>query len=477
MKMHRPILSYPERKGTIPLNRRQFVGCSSHTALALAAGSLAAVPIRAQTTQTTTTQTTSPGNKVTIGLVGLSKRGKVLAKNFAARDDVNVAYLCDVNTALFDEAYKAVTANQGKPPRMVQDLRRILEDRSVDAVVLVVPDHWHALSTIWACQAGKHVYVEKPVCHSPWEGLRMVEAARKYERVCHVGAQSRSAPYLFAAKEYLDSGKLGTIHMVKVYGQKGFGFRERASDEPTPNTLDWDMWTGAAPMTPYNSTLHRGWYWHWRFSGGEIINDSSHQLDIARWMIGRKYPKSVYAAGGRFAHKKAYTQTPDTMSVVFEYDDLVMTYDTTMYTEYMLRADHGIRDGDVFPHWPQFATRIDVYGSGGLMRIGRLGAGWQVFHRTKNRKPQVADELHGRFPDPEHQQNFVQAVRGESKSNADIEELRLSTLLSQFANISHRVGGEKLIVDQANERFVDNEKANALLKRRYRDPWVVPAQV
>jgi predicted dehydrogenase len=448
------------------MNRRKFLQGMTTAAV------VATVPRAARSAQTV-----SPNEKVNIAVIGLRGRGSFLAPDFAKRPDCEVTYLCDCDSQFFGERNKAVEEAQGRPAKTVTDFRRALDDPSVDAIVVTTPDHWHALATIWGCQAGKDVYVEKPVSHSPWEGRKMVEAARKYNRIVQVGTQNRSAAYNHHAKEYLDSGKLGTIHMVRVINQKEWANVPVQADTAPPETLDYNLWTGPAPTAPYNVNFHNCWNHFWRFSGGDIINDAVHQLDLARWMIGHDYPKSVYSVGGRFAEQGAL-ETPDTQLATFEFPNLLMSFELTLYTPYMLKSDMEMRNSpDMYPHWPQNAERIEIYGSNGLMFLGRHGVGYQIYGRPHQRKPVLVAQEHGTFPDPEHQQNFIDCIRSRKTPNADIEEGHRSTLMCQLANISHRLGGQKLTLDAATEICVDNDAANAMLKREYRAPFVVPEQV
>jgi predicted dehydrogenase len=451
------------------LDRRQFLNRGAQSALAAAAGSclLAGEPARAAT----------PNEKIVLAVVGVRGRGGMLGVDFAKRPDCEVAYVCDVDANLLGPRGKAIEEAQGRAPRLVQDFRRALEDKSVDAIVVATPDHWHALATVWGCQAGKDVYVEKPASHTPWEGRKMVEAARHYNRVVQLGTQNRSAPYNLHAKAYLDSGKLGKVHLVRVYNQKGWANARPLPDRQPPAGFDYDMWTGPAPQAPYNENYHNGWNHFWRFSGGDIINDGVHQLDLARWLIGRDYPKTVYCVGGRFDEEGVF-ETPDTQVAVYEFDNLVMTFELTLYTPYMIKSDPEVRNrADLYPYWPQNAERIEIYGSEGLMYVGRHGCGWQVYDRPKSRQPVLVAAEHGTFPDPEHKENFCQAIRSRSLPSADIEEGHKSTLLCQFANISYRLGGQKLLIDPETETCQGNPAANALLKREYRSPYVIPDRV
>jgi predicted dehydrogenase len=451
------------------VTRRRFLSSTGKKSIGLSAA-IAALP-----TSRTLLADKSP-DRLRLAVVGLRGRGGSHARNYAKRSDCEIVYLCDVDESLFPMRVSEVEKNQGKAPKVVGDFRRALDDKSIDAIIIATPDHWHALATIWGCQAGKDVYVEKPISHSPWEGRKMVEAARRHKRIVQVGTQNRSAHYNILAKQYIESGKLGTLHMVRVYNQKEWPNVPALADRDPPANLNWDMWTGPAPASRYNQNYHNSWNHFWRFSGGDIINDGIHQMDLARWLSGKTYPKSVYSTGGRYAEKGVH-ESPDTQVAVFQYDDMVMTFELTLYTPYMLKSDQALRDSDMYPYWPQNGERIELYGSKGLMVLGRHGCGWQVFGRPKDRQPVVVHQENGPFPDTEHMRNFVQCLRSRQTPNADIEEGHRSTFMCQLANISYRLGGRKLVVNAETETLVDDAEANKMLRREYRSPWVVPEKV
>jgi predicted dehydrogenase len=288
----------------------------------LAGASLAAAwsPVRAAANDT-----------LVLAMIGVRGRGSVLARDFAARPDCRVGYVADVDLQMANDRAGLVEKARGKLPKTVQDLRRALDDRTVDAVVIATPDHWHALATVMACQAGKHVYVEKPASHGPWEGRKMLEAARKYNPVVQLVTQNRSAPYNRTAKDYIASGKLGRIHLCKVYNTRLWPNAQPQPDRDVPGGLDWDMWLGPAPSRPYNLGVRNGWNHFWDLSGGDIINDGVHQLDLARWLIGKDLPVAVTCTGGQF-NQHGVRETPDTQVAVFDFDDLTMTFDLTLDT-------------------------------------------------------------------------------------------------------------------------------------------------
>jgi predicted dehydrogenase len=305
----------------------------------------------------------------------------------------------------------------------------------------------------------------------------MIEAARKYKRVMEVGLQNRSAAYNMAARKYIAEGKLGRIHYCRVLNMKGMPDAKPVPDSDPPKTLNWDLWNGPAPEAKYNYNLHHHWHHFWRYSGGDIINDGIHQIDLDRYVLGVEYPKSVYSTGGRF-DSQGVCESPDTQSALCNFDGLVMSIELTLYTPYMLKISPIIRQSDTqFPYWPQCATRIEIYGSEGVMFLGRHGGGWQVFERPKLQEGVVKAQNKGKFPDPEHKENFLQCIRSRELPNADIEKGHRSTLLVHYANISLRLGGQKLTIDPKTEEMVGNPQAMALFKRDYRKPYVIEETV
>jgi len=415
--------------------------------------------------------------KINLGFIGCGGRGQQLLGDFIARNDVNVLHCCDPYRQRAEGAVGLVENSVLKTkPTLSTDLRTVLDDPKVDAVVCALPDHWHALASILACQAGKDVYTEKPASHSAWEGQKMVEAARKYKRIVQHGTQCRSAPYCLAAQKYIADGKLGKIHYVRVYNMKEWVNFTLAPTTAVPEGVDWDSWLGPAPMRPFSPSYASAWHHIWDFSSGDMINDGIHQLDLARMLIGKELPKSAHCVGGRF-NSPGDAETPDTQIVTWEFDDLIMSFDLTLYTPYMLKIDPEVRNNDMYPYWLQCATRIEIYGSEGLMMVGRHGGGWQVFVRTKDREPVVTDSMYGRFPDPEHKENFLACVRSRALPTGDIEIGHRSTLLAHYATISYRLGGQKLMIDPKTEKILDNPEAMKLFKREYRKPYEIPENV
>lgn len=421
----------------------------------------------------------APANeRVMLAMIGVRGRGHNLANGFLERDDCAITHVCDVDREVgLARSAEYRQQQEGRKVAYIQDYRKLLDDSSIDAVVIATPDHWHAPMAIFSCQAGKDVYVEKPPSHNPWEGQQMIEAARRYDRVVQVGTQNRSAPYNMEAKKFLKEGQLGRIHLCRVFNMKGGGNFSLPPDTDPPAGFDWDIWLGPAPARRYNERIRRGgWHSFWDYSGGDAANDGIHQLDLARWLVGVDVPYRVHCTGGRF-DQPGDCETPDTQIATYDFDNLVMTFELTLYTPYMLKTDGEIRQSDMFPYWPQNATRIEIYGSEGVMYVGRHGGGWEVYVRPKSRQPVVKASRYGRFPDPEHKENFLDCVRTRKRPNADVAEGHRSALLVHYANISYRLGGERLTIDRKSETFVDNEQAMKLFKRTYRKPFVVPENV
>ena len=439
------------------VSRRDFLRTSIGTAAALSV-----LPKR-----------TSVGanDKVIIGVMGLGGRGTYLAEKFAQRSDAKVAWLCDPNARRFARAKEAVMEAQGGSPKTTQDFRNILDDKNVDVLINATPDHWHALGTIMACQAGKDVYVEKPMAHNIFEGRQMIAAARKYKRIIQVGMQTRSAPYMARARDYIRSGKIGDVYLVRVFNMMQHPFRQRSADQPVPDGFDYDMWCGPAAKLPYNPS--RRWLNYWEYSCGPIPGDLVHQLDLARFLMGDpQYPQTVSHAGGICALNDGRT-CPDTQIATYEYGKTTLMTESALWTPYMKKTPGSVRDSDGFPNWPFSSTKIEVCGTKGFVYVGRHGGGWQVHDSSS----QISYSEFGRQADTEHQDNFLDCIRTRKPANANAEQGHYSVLLCHLANISYRVGNKKLEFDPKTESFADCPEANRLLKRKYRKPWVVPEKV
>jgi len=439
------------------LNRREFVKSS--------------LGILAASTVFPKRRSIAANEKIIIGVMGLGGRGTYLAERFASRPDAEIAYLCDPDTRRFARARNVVGEAQDSMPKMVQDFRRILDDAGVNVLINATPDHWHALGSIMACQAGKDVYVEKPMAHNIWEGRKMIEAARKYKRIVQVGMQSRSAPYMKKAVDYVRSGKIGHIHLIRVFNMMKHPMMRKGPDRPVPEGFDYDMWCGPAPKLPYNP--NRSWLNQWEYSCGPIAGDAVHQIDLARYLFGDKpYPDTVSNTGGICALRDG-REIPDTQLAAYEYGDFTLLFESALWMPYMKKTPYSIRDWDKFPNWPFSSTKIEVMGTEGFMYVGRHGGGWQAYDANGD----LAHSEYGRQADKEHQDNFIDCIRTRKKPNTDVEQGHYSVLLCHLANISYRVGNKKLQLDAKTESFINLPEANKYLKRSYRQPWIIPEKV
>ncbi|NLX99836.1 MAG: Gfo/Idh/MocA family oxidoreductase [Rhodopirellula sp.] len=454
------------------INRRAFVG----GAAAMAAG--------ATILATKTGRAESPSEKVVLGLIGSGGRGRLVTRGMAGLPNVEVKYVCDVEDARAAAGAGELEKIQGKAPQITRDMRQVFDDRDVDAVIVGTPEHWHALATVWACQAGKDVFVEKNISASIPEGRKMIEAARKYNRLVDAGFQCRSAEYVLHARDYIAAGNLGKVLYVKAFGMLpfvygGYPLKDEPDGDP-PAGLDWDRWLGPVAERPYNKRLHRQWYGYWRFSGGNA-SDAIHTLDVARLVVGDPpHPKAVHCVGGRWQFDDG-GDMPDVQIVTFEFDKLAMTFENSGFTPYLFKTPFDIRNADKFPYWPQNSSRIEIYGTKQMMYLGRHGGGWQAVTlggtELGGPGPKVEKQEYGRFPDEPHFANFIDCVRTRNKPNGDVAVCHYSASLEHLANTALRAGNEKLVFDGQTERFTNNEKANALQQLDYRDPYRMPTEV
>lgn len=411
-------------------------------------------------------------NKLIAGVMGVGGRGTFLATAFAKRKDVEIAYLSDPDVNRLNAAAKQIESIKNKKPATVGDFRKILDDKTVDILINATPDHWHGLGTILACQAGKDVYVEKPLSHNILEGRKMVEAARKYKRVVQVGTQSRSAPYNIKAKEYIQAEKLGSIYLVKIFNMMSHPFIKPTAVPNPPESLDYELWCGPARVLPYN--IARYWLNYREYSCGPIPGDLIHQIDLARMVLADPPSPSSVTQTGAIYHLKDGRDTPDTQIASFDYGKFTLSFEATLWTPYMKKTPYDLRDTDLIPDWRFNGTRIEIYGTQAFMYLGRHGDGWQVFDESSK----LIETIPGRQGDKEHIDNFIQCVRNRALPNSDVLQGHLSTLLCHLANISYYTGNKKLIFDPDSESFPNNSEANALLKRAvYRKGWELPDRI
>jgi predicted dehydrogenase len=418
------------------LNRRNFLGA--------AGAGLMAVPGRSSRA--------AASERVRVAVIGLKNRGFDHARLFAANPGAEVVAVCDVDDAMFEKPLKGVEKITGKAPQVEKDFRRLLDDKSVDVVTIATPDHWHAMMTVMACQAGKDVYVEKPASHDVVEGRRMVEAARKYKRVVQLGTQRRSAPYVKEAVDLLRSGAIGKVALAHAWTHQKRSSIGRGQPGPVPAGLDYTLWQGPAPDRAYYANrLHYNWHWFWNWGTGELGNNGIHCLDVARWGLLVDAPLSVSSSGGKYIFDDDQ-ETPDTQTATWEFPGACLVY------EHRIWSNHP-QEGSLFG--------ISFHGDNGTLVLNEKG--WRV---------EDGDGAQSN-PSPDgqtlHVQNFLDCVRSREKPSADIETGHLSTRLCHLGNIAFRTG-KKLTFDAAREAFHDAE-ANALLAREYSSRFEMPSQV
>jgi predicted dehydrogenase len=399
-------------------------------------------------------------DRVSIALMGVRGRGQDLARWFGALPDVDFAYVCDVDQSVVEPAYKIIEEARGKRPPLISDIRRALDDKSLDAVVMATPLHWHAPGTILACEAGKDVYVEKPASHNVREGRLMVEAARRNKRVVQLGIQSRSRPVTQRFIEYVQSGKIGKPLMAKVWNiqmRRNIGHLE---DEPVPAGVDYDIWTGPLPMMPFNrNRFHSTVNWHWHYGTGDIGNDGVHWLDVARWALGVEYPREI-SGMGRKLYFDDDQQTPDTMNVTYNYDNQVIFYEQRLWNTYRMEGSENA---------------VAVYGTDGMVEVGRWVGGHHAFRVFDSKGAMVHYEQE---PSPDfntHARNFIDCVRSRELPNADIEKGHISTALCHLGNIVARTG-RTIRFDGRTESVTGDSEADAYVRREYRSHWSKPRE-
>jgi predicted dehydrogenase len=423
------------------LSRRRFLEDSlaaltaSAAATAMAPAALAA-PARKRV---------SPNDKIHMAVIGFNGQGMSHISNLLGKPDVELVALCDVDTAVIDKGVAAVT-KAGKPaPKTYQDIRKLLEDGSIDAVSIATPNHWHALAAIWSMQAGKDVYVEKPISHEVAEGRRIVEVARKLGRICQCGTQSRSQQGMREAIEYLHAGKLGKIRVARA-----LCYKPRASiglcggPQAPPATVDYDLWLGPAPMKDVRrKRFHYDWHWFWDYGNGDIGNQGIHEMDKARWGLGaRAFPKRVMSLGGRFGYVDD-GETPNTLLSFMDYGDAQLIFEVRGLNTPDLM---GAKVGNIW------------YGTEGVMVAPSYNSA-VVYDNDGNK---VAEFQGG----GDHHANFLKAVRSRKRSdlNADCEEGHLSSALCHLANISYRLGALEPY-DKTRKLFGSNREASETFER------------
>ncbi|RYY34367.1 MAG: Gfo/Idh/MocA family oxidoreductase [Sphingobacteriaceae bacterium] len=407
--------------------------------------------------------TGSPNKKVVIGVMGVNSRGGYLASKFATIPDVEIGYICDVDKNAMNKCIADIEKITGKRPKGFTDIRKLLEKKDLDALVVATPDHWHAPATIIACQAGKHVYVEKPLSHNPNEGELAIAAATKYNRFVQMGSQRRSFGNVQKMIDELHQGIIG-----RTYFARGWYVNHRPSigvgkSAPVPDYLDYDLWQGYAPRKPFQDNLiHYNWHWFWHWGTGEALNNGTHEIDVMRWGLGTDFPTQVTSSGGRFAFKDDW-ETPDTQTILVNFpNDTAISWEGRSCNQYF--------QGD--------GRAVIFYGDKGTIYYGG-GNSYKVLDADNKLIKEVSDNTvvdptnklsPTELLDTTHMANFIQTIQGNAKLTQPVTEGHKSTLIPQLGNIAQRVG-RVLNIDPKNGHILNDTEANKLWSREYAPGW------
>ena len=416
------------------------------------------------------------GKPKRVGLIGTGWYGKSDVFRLIQVAPVEVVSLCDVDSRMLADAAKLVSRRQksGKVPRTYTDYRKMLAEKDLDIVLIGSPDHWHALQMIEAVEAGAHVYVQKPISVDVMEGEAMIAAARKHHRVVQVGTQRKSTPHLIEAKKNIvDAGLLGKVAHVELCCYYHMRANGNPPLEPVPDFLDYQMWTGPAPLRPYDGLPHKRWWRTFREYGNGIVGDMCvHMLDTVRWMLGIGWPNRISSSGGIFVAKEGKSNISDTQTATFEYDDLTVAWQHRTW-------------GD--PVDPQYPWALVLYGDKGTLKASvktydfvPRGRGQAIHKDCIYEREQFPEdvtekniELHAAPATRRHMLDFLAAIEKGTRPIADIEQGHISTASCILANLAMDVG-RSLVYDAGTHEVVDDEAATKLLRRPYRAPWQHP---
>jgi predicted dehydrogenase len=432
------------------MNRRHFI---MSTAVATAAQ---AVRVAA-----------SPNDTVRVAVVGCGGRGSSHVGAWTSLPNVELAALVDVDDSHTERYNGNLVRREKKPVPTFRDIRKVLDDKNIDAVSIASPNHWHTLQTIWACQAGKDVYVEKPCSHNVFESRQIVAAARKYGRMVQQGSQSRSSPALQEAVQKMKAGEFGEIYMARGLCFKSRNTIGKTPVEPVPLGVDYDMWTGPAPLRPFTKNrFHYNWHWFWDFGNGDLGNQGIHEVDIARWGLGVTHPAKVSAIGGKFMFDDDQ-ETPNTITAAYEFN----VNGKAKMMEFEVRHWYSNHEAGINGERPGNTIGNTFYGSEGYLVIDNYNKYYSFMGASGKPGP-------ARTERDTHFENFIAGVRSRKQEslNAEIEEGAMSCVLMHLANISYRVG-RTLHWDEKTWTVKNDPEANKMLTRAYRAPYIVPAKV
>lgn len=477
------------------MNRRNFIKTSS-----LATASISSTPLLWGNSH----KWKGANDRINVAVIGIRGMGQNHIREYSKLENVRVAAICDIDKNLFDSRIKKLFTDRELPrPKTYQDLRKLFENKDIDAVSVVVPNHWHALASIWAMQAGKHVSVEKPCCHNFFEGQKLVEAAKKYKVVVQDGAEQRSNPGAQSAMEFMRSGKLGEVYMGKgiCYKWRGpigsypdgpmkpdekFAMTLGSDNYEVPYTrdylsqVDYDLWLGPAPERPFNrNRFHYNWHWNWDYGNGDMGNQGVHEMDVARWGLGVKLPTKITAVGGHMMFDDAQ-QTPNVLMATFEFPNPKGGGDKKKILQFEVRPWMTNPEGN---HLGASESTTNSYMTSSENVVGNIFYGsegymlkdvnhWKTF-MGRTREPGESGEGTGN-----HYQNFADAIRANDPGllTSPVEEGFYSCALIHLANISYRVG-RTINFDPDTQTIINDKEATNLLTRKYRQAYSIPKEL
>ncbi|CAL1516370.1 Gfo/Idh/MocA family oxidoreductase [Chitinophaga sp. MM2321] len=412
----------------------------------------------------------APSNKLVLGVMGVNSRGNWLAQVAAKLPGAEIGYICDVEDGAIQKGLKAVAGAQQRKPTVIKDIRKLLERKDFDALIIAAPDHWHAPAAIMATAAGKHVYVEKPCAHNPEEGELLIAAAKKYNRLVQMGNQRRSWPNMQQAiKEVKEEGIIGKVHYGRgwyVNDRKPIGIGKKI---PVPATLDWDLWQGPAPRQEYqDNVVHYDWHWRWKWGTSETCNNATHELDCLRWFMDVEFPTKVTSAGGRYAYPPDDWETPDTQTLNFEFEgNKAIAWEGRSCDPFNLEGS-----GRGFA---LFGENGSLYNSGGdsYRILDKKNKVVKDVKQAANPNQSVTNTVSpaGEFYDAIHINNFLESIRGKATLNSEVGVGYRSILLCLLGNIAHRTG-RILHTDPQNGHILHDEEAMKMWKREYEKGWM-----
>jgi len=446
----------------MPFTRRKFIGDTSKIIAATGLSTLAPASLFASTYN----RKLSPNEKITIGLIGAKNMGFGNLKNALKQPNVECVAICDIDDVILNDRTSEIAKLQGKAPIQYKDYRMLIDNKDIDAVIIGTPDHWHCLPFVYACQAGKDIYVEKPLANSIAECDIMVNAARKYNRVVQVGQQQRSGNHFKSAMDFIKAGKIGQVRNVKIWANFNYGIGQpKVPDEPVPPGVDFETWLGPAPQRSFNKArFHGSWRMFWDYGGGLMTDWGVHLIDMALWAKDiTELPLSVTAAGGNFAYPDHAHETFDTMNVNYQMKDYTINWENTA----------GIETG---PYGRGYG--LAFMGNNATLVIDRDT--WELFPEwddaKKMAKVTAMPKQTGAGSQEDHMKNFLECIKTRKDPNCTIENGRLVAVYAHMGNIALRTNS-RLVWNENDRNFGRNDAANKLIMPQYRKPWVFPKSI